>query len=136
MDALPSWLCLLFSLQTLYIDGNTFEGPWKALVEPLLAKVPMTPTYPHSTPMFPLPSASIVSSTGDTETDNDDFSEPPADDRDGKFTLSPEDEDTITPGRAPFVGRAITAPSTATYTDEQDQQVRRPLARTRTTYVD
>jgi hypothetical protein len=59
MNALPSWLCLLFSLQTLYVDGNPFQGPWKALVEPLLAEGPMTPMYPTSTLTWPLPSASI-----------------------------------------------------------------------------
>lgn len=45
LHALPSWLCLLPALQTLYVDGNPFQGPWKALVDPLLAKVPLS--HPH-----------------------------------------------------------------------------------------
>ena len=105
MNALPSWLCLLFSLQTLYVDGNPFQGPWKALTEPLLAQVPMTPAYPPSTPVFPLPSASITSSTGGT--DESDFSDPPTAEQDAKFTLSPEEEDTITPEKSAFLNRAV-----------------------------
>ena len=27
MHSLPSWLCLLSSLQELYLDGNPFQGP-------------------------------------------------------------------------------------------------------------
>ncbi|KAJ7492899.1 hypothetical protein FB451DRAFT_1336695 [Mycena latifolia] len=108
MHALPSWLALLPDLQTLYVDGNPFQGPWKALVEPLLAKVPSTPIYPLSTPMFPLHSPS----SGDQDTD-DDLSEPPSSGPSSrKFeTLSPEEEDhTITPDRArsPGEGRGLT----------------------------
>ncbi|KAJ6627208.1 hypothetical protein B0H10DRAFT_2292586 [Mycena sp. CBHHK59/15] len=106
MHALPSWLALLPALQTLYVDGNPFQGPWKALVEPLLAKVPSTPIYPLSTPMFPLQSAS----SGDTETD-DDLSEPPSAGPGGRFKSPPEEEDhTITPDRArsPGEGRGLT----------------------------
>ncbi|KAF7354928.1 DH domain-containing protein [Mycena sanguinolenta] len=49
MYALPSRLSLLPALQTLYVDGNPFLGPWKALVEPLLVKVPSTSIHPLST---------------------------------------------------------------------------------------
>ncbi|KAF5368346.1 hypothetical protein D9758_002424 [Tetrapyrgos nigripes] len=121
MHALPSWLCLLPALQSLYVDGNPFQGPWKALVEPLLAKAPMTPAYPLSTPTFPLPSAGLQSST-DTETDPDD-SEPPSALADAKFVTSEEDY-TITPDKiasAPVWGSA-----------ESPAQAR-PLTRTRTT---
>ncbi|KAJ7225815.1 hypothetical protein GGX14DRAFT_531499 [Mycena pura] len=104
MHALPSWLSLLPAMQTLYVDGNPFQGPWKALVEPLLAKVPTTPIYPPSTPMFPLHS----SCSGDTD---DDLSEPPSSGPGKRFeTLSPEEEDhTITPDRArsPGEGRGL-----------------------------
>ncbi|KAJ7783474.1 hypothetical protein DFH07DRAFT_995611 [Mycena maculata] len=108
MHALPSWLALLPALQTLYVDGNPFQGPWKALVEPLLAKVPATPIYPLSTPMFPLHSPS----SGDPDTD-DDLSEPPSSGPSSRpfQTLSPEEEDhTITPDRArsPGEGRGLT----------------------------
>ncbi|KAJ7130078.1 hypothetical protein C8R43DRAFT_670583 [Mycena crocata] len=108
MHALPSWLALLPVLQTLYVDGNPFQGPWKALVEPLLAKVPTTPIYPLSTPMFPLHSPS----SGDPDTD-DDLSEPPSSGPSSRRfeTLSPEEEDhTITPDRArsPGEGRGLT----------------------------
>lgn len=127
MNSLPSWLCLLFSLQTLYVDGNPFQGPWKALVEPLLAKVPMTPMYPPSTPMWPLPSASIPGSAADTETDTGDLSDPPI--SDGRFTTFPEEEDTITPERAPFL-RPQTAPRSAA---ESEPSAPRGLTRTRTT---
>jgi hypothetical protein len=131
MNALPSWLCLLFSLQTLYVDGNPFQGPWKALVEPLLAKIPMTPAYPLSTPMWPLPSASIPGSSAGTETDMDDLSDPPTFEHDGVFTLSPEEEDTITPERAPFLGQVGRVPNSAPIVDSQ--LARRGLTRTRTT---
>ncbi|KAJ7139844.1 hypothetical protein C8R44DRAFT_765562 [Mycena epipterygia] len=107
MHALPSWLALLPVLQTLYVDGNPFQGPWKALVEPLLAKVPTTPIYPLSTPMFPLHSPS----SGDQDTD-DDLSEPPSSGPASRRfeTLSPEEDHTITPDRArsPAEGRGLT----------------------------
>ncbi|KAJ6601233.1 hypothetical protein DFH09DRAFT_900867, partial [Mycena vulgaris] len=108
MHALPSWLALLPALQTLYVDGNPFQGPWKAFVEPLLAKVPSTPIYPLSTPMFPLHSPS----SGDADTD-DELSEPPSSGPSSRRfqTLSPEEEDhTITPDRArsPGEGRGLT----------------------------
>ncbi|KAJ6519549.1 hypothetical protein C8R45DRAFT_951875 [Mycena sanguinolenta] len=99
MHALPSWLSLLPALQTLYVDGNPFQGPWKALVEPLLAKVPSTPIYPLSTPTFPLNSPS----SGDQDTTDDDLSEPPSSGPDRRrFESMPPDEEehTITPDRA------------------------------------
>ena len=129
LHALPSWLCLLPALHTLCIDGNPFQGPWKALVEPLLAKVAISPVYPPSTPMLPLSAG--VSSIADTEndTDTDDLS-----DHDvaspglNGHVASPEEEDhTITPARAPLVGRPTTAPSSSPVTHSK------PLARTRTT---
>lgn len=131
LHALPSWLCMLPALQTLCIDNNPFQGPWKALVEPLLAKTPMTPMYPPSTPVFPLPSAS-QSSTCDTETDvtdADDMSDfEPNSSRQEAFVHSPEDEDqTITPDRAPHLGRAVTSPLPV------NGQTSRGLSRTRTT---
>ncbi|KAJ7102206.1 hypothetical protein B0H15DRAFT_813674 [Mycena belliarum] len=115
MHALPSWLALLPALQTLYVDGNPFQGPWKALVEPLLAKIPSTPIYPLSTPTFPLHSPST---SGDQDTDED-VSEPPSSGPSSrKFeTLSPEEEDhTITPDRArsprsPGLTRTRTTPN-------------------------
>ncbi|KAH8102604.1 hypothetical protein BXZ70DRAFT_890519 [Cristinia sonorae] len=104
MHSLPSWLCLLPAMETLLVDGNPFQGPWKALVEPLLAKTPMSPLYPPSTPIFPPPSASIRSGT---ETDVDD--ELPSD-GDRPSTQHVEDEDTIMPSRASYLNRAVTAP--------------------------
>ncbi|KAI3621836.1 grfa protein [Moniliophthora roreri] len=129
MHALPNWLCLLPALQSLYVDGNPFQGPWKALVEPLLAKVPMTPAYPLSTPTFPLPSASLQGSDTDTE----DYSEPPSSTaNEGKFTLPVDEDYTITPDsqKAPLVNNdgASTTASPSTTSSQT-----RPLVRTRTT---
>ncbi|KAG1715632.1 hypothetical protein ID866_1514 [Astraeus odoratus] len=108
MHALPSWLCLLPSLQELYLDGNPFQGPWQALVEPLLSKAPTTPLYPPTPSVFscstPLPS----SSTG-PETDTDD-SEVTSADIGVHFSQLNEDE-TITPSRAPPLGRSATSPA-------------------------
>ncbi|PFH54653.1 hypothetical protein AMATHDRAFT_134378 [Amanita thiersii Skay4041] len=131
LHALPSWLCLLNTLQTLCVDGNPFHGPWKALVEPLLAKTPMSPSYPPSTPIF------SPSHTVDTETDATDL-----DDLSDKETTnnmpnalpqSPDEEDnTITPERAPYLSRAKTL-----YQSEDQpppsQPPPRSLVRTRTT---
>ncbi|KAJ7071315.1 hypothetical protein C8F01DRAFT_1317018, partial [Mycena amicta] len=112
MHALPSWLSLLPALQTVYVDGNPFQGPWKALVEPLLAKVPSTPVYPPSTPMFPLNSPS----SGDADTDEE-LSEPPSSSSRTFETLAPEEEDhTITarsPSQAPGLVRTRTTPNRA-----------------------
>ncbi|KAI0704872.1 hypothetical protein BC835DRAFT_1315493 [Cytidiella melzeri] len=108
MNSLPSWLCLLPSLETLLVDGNPFLGPWKALVDPLLAKVPMSPLYPPSTPIFPLPSASIASIPSTTATDVDDLSDAAWPERD-RALEAVDDEDTIVP-RAPPMSRSATAP--------------------------
>ncbi|KAI0348600.1 hypothetical protein BDW22DRAFT_1320258 [Trametopsis cervina] len=109
MNSLPSWLCLLPSLETLLVDGNPFLGPWKALVEPLLAKVPMTPLYPPSTPIFPLPSASVASVQSTVDTDIDDLSDAAWPERDRAHD-SLDEEDTIVPPRAPAMTRSVTAP--------------------------
>ncbi|KAF9569751.1 hypothetical protein CPC08DRAFT_623368 [Agrocybe pediades] len=136
--ALPSWLCLLPALQTLCVDGNPFQGPWKALVDPLLAKVPSTPVYPPSTPMLPL-SAGVQSSNADTETDGttdgDDFSdrENSSPRQSGLYTNHPEEEDqTITPERAPFLSRSTTSPLPVAINPPASSQAK-PLTRTRTT---
>ncbi|KAI0963494.1 hypothetical protein AcW1_000556 [Taiwanofungus camphoratus] len=126
-NSLPSWLCLLPSLETLLVDGNPFQGPWKALMEPLLARTPMTPLYPPSTPIFPLPSASVNSTT--TETDVEDMSDSPLPEQEARFQIAAEDEDTITPARAPYIGRSVTSPVPASSVDVPSPR----LARTRTT---
>ena len=126
LHALPSWLCLLPALQTLCVDGNPFQGPWKALVDPLLAKVPSTPAYPPSTPMMPL----SATSTADTDgTDVDEFSDHEA----SPFVPSPEEEDhTITPERGPFLSRSTTSPLPLNSNPPPLPQ-NKPLTRTRTT---
>ncbi|KAJ8084225.1 hypothetical protein PM082_002992 [Marasmius tenuissimus] len=124
MHALPSWLCLLPSLQALYVDGNPFQGPWKALVEPLLAKIPMTPAYPLSTPTFPLNSAS--SHASDSDTDAEESSEPPsASATDNRFNV--DEEHTITPERAPMLSHDSSSSTSS------DRNSAKPLTRTRTT---
>ena len=91
------------------VDGNPFLGPWKALVEPLLAKAPMSPLYPPSTPIFPLPSASASSAQSPaTDTDVEESSDAAWPERD-RTLESVNDEDTIVP-RAPPIPRATTAP--------------------------
>ena len=105
MYSLPSWLCLLISLQTLLVDGNPFHGPWKALMEPLLAKSVPGLSYTPSTPNFPPPSATTQDADSNTDTDGDDSQ---VHQSDGRVL---EDEDTITPVRAPVLGRAATAPN-------------------------
>jgi hypothetical protein len=105
MYSLPSWLCLLISLQTLLVDGNPFHGPWRALMDPLLAKsVPGLPNTPLM-PNFPPPSVATQDADSNTDTDGDD---PQVHQSDGRVL---EDEDTITPVRAPVLGRAATAPN-------------------------
>ncbi|EMD41815.1 hypothetical protein CERSUDRAFT_110381 [Gelatoporia subvermispora B] len=129
LNSLPSWLCLLPALETLLVDGNPFQGPWRALMEPLLAKTPMTPLYPPSTPMFPLPSASIESTASTNETDPEDSSDLLWSDRDNSLDAAQQEEDTITPARAPPMARAATAPSPNTAADLPSPG----LSRTRTT---
>ena len=128
MNSLPSWLCLLPVLETLLVDGNPFQGPWKALVEPLLAKVPMSPLYPPSTPIFPPPSASIASMRSVATEDADDTLDSSRQER--SATQSPnEEEDTIMPARAPPVMRSVTSPIPTT----QSAPTMATLSRTRTT---
>ncbi len=104
MYSLPSWLCLLISLQTLLVDGNPFHGPWKALMEPLLAKGVPGSSYPPSTPIIPLP----LSATQDTDSNTDtDVGDCQAYQPNGRIQ---EDEDTITPVRAPVLVQPASAP--------------------------
>ncbi|KAI0321689.1 hypothetical protein OF83DRAFT_1168216 [Amylostereum chailletii] len=124
MYALPNWLCLLPSLETLLVDGNPFQGPWKALVDPLLAKETSGPLYPPSTPMFPLPSATSVDS--EYLSDNDaELSDSPVADVEA-HQPSTEEEDTIMPSRAPIV-RASSSPLVESHAPA------RGVTRTRTT---
>ena len=124
--SLPSWLCLLTSLEALLVDGNPFQGPWKALVDPLLPKEPPpTPAYTPSTPMLALHSATTQDSESFIDTDLEDSPESPLLDQDGRPT---EDEDTITPERAPFLGRA-----TSYAAPEAGGQPAHGVVRTRTT---
>lgn len=132
MHSLPSWLCLLPALQTLCVDGNPFQGPWRALVEPLLAKSPMTPAYPPSTPVFPIQSSTFSPDTEADMTDVDDFSDHDSPNPDEAHIHSPEEDDhTITPEHAPFLGRAATSPIPMSQSPATTQ--RGGLARTRTT---
>jgi hypothetical protein len=39
--ALPAWLARLPALERLEVEGNPFQGPWQALVEPLIATRPI-----------------------------------------------------------------------------------------------
>ena len=105
MYSLPSWLCLLVSLQTLLVDGNPFQGPWKALMEPLLAKVSSGSPYPPSTPILPPLNSTGRDTDSNTDTDADDTQ---LGQSDGRLH---EEEDTITPARAPVLGRAATSPN-------------------------
>ena len=130
MHTLPSWLSVLSSLQTLYVDGNPFQGPWKALVEPLLVKTPVAPINPSSTLMFSsLPSASVNGSVVGTEpddTDLEDLEEPTSADPFPSVRSSsvPEEEDqTVIPANQPF---PVSAPLSGTFGSTR-------LTRTRTT---
>lgn len=134
LNSLPSWLCLLPALQTLCVDGNPFQGPWRALVEPLLAKNPMTPAYPPSTPI-PMPqlSAAVADNEGDN-TDNEDADfDPPSPTRShaAKSLIADEEDHTITPERAPMLARSVTQP--AALSNIPPPVLPRPLQRTRTT---
>ncbi|KEP53832.1 RhoGEF domain protein [Rhizoctonia solani 123E] len=40
---LPVWMCAMPSLEVLKIEGNTFAGPWRNLVEPLLPRDTSSP---------------------------------------------------------------------------------------------
>ena len=126
MHSLPSWLCALPALETLLVDGNPFQGPWKALMEPLLARGPLSPSYQPSTPMFPLQSASIRSTfTYNTDADDTEESVPSVD----RHSREDEEDVTVTSPRAPHLARSITAPS-----PHSGIQLPSPgLSRTRTT---
>ena len=77
MHSLPSWLCLLPNLEALYVEGNPFQGPWKALLEPLVPRslaLPRSPAFPptpqlHS-PMTPH-TANSMASSGLASSDSD-----------------------------------------------------------------
>lgn len=146
MHALPPWLCTLPCLESLLVDDNPFQGPWKALVDPLLAKAPMTPMYPPSTPMFPQLSASSIATTSETVTDISDadytdqedlngISPPPsvptsASAPDRHFTANEDEEHTITPASARAIERAAAATPPVPFSPPQPAP---KLARTRTT---
>ena len=139
LHALPSWLCLLPALQTLCVDGNPFQGPWKALVDPLLAKVPTTPVYPPSTPMLPL-SATIQSpqSSIHPENDNDGTDVAELSDHDasnfGPSLITPADEDQTVTLERTLLGRTQTAPYPMDHAVQTASQLpSKPLTRTRTT---
>ena len=127
LNALPSWLCRLPVLQTLRVDGNPFQGPWKALVEPLLAKVsqvhtPSAPALPWSTGAQTIPDTE--NETTDTDISDHDVTSP---------GVNNEEEDyTITPARTPFLGRSTTSPLPLTASSAPAIQSK-PLVRTRTT---
>jgi len=77
MHALPSWLCLLPTLEALYVEGNPFQGPWKALLEPLVPRpvgLPRSPADP-STPQPYLPNTphtvNSMASSGAASSDSD-----------------------------------------------------------------
>jgi hypothetical protein len=129
LNVLPSWLCLLPALQTLCIDTNPFLGPWKALVDPLLAKVPSTPIYPPSTPM--LPNSASLQSNPDTETDGtdtDDLSDHDSPHQNHFYPTHEEEDHTITPARS-SLSRATTSPLPVSLPVPHPK----PLVRTRTT---
>ena len=139
LHALPSWLCLLPALQTLCVDGNPFQGPWKTLVDPLLAKVPTTPAYPPSTPVMPLsaslqsPQSSINPVNENDGTDFEEMSEPDVANTGPSIIAPSVDEDqTVTLERA-LLGRTKTAPYPLDTTKQTPQISSKPLARTRTT---
>ncbi|KAH8110676.1 hypothetical protein DFH11DRAFT_1860250 [Phellopilus nigrolimitatus] len=150
MHALPSWLCTLPCLESLLVDGNPFQGPWKALVDPLLAKTPMTPMYPPSTPMIPQLSATYSSASNTTTGETTDVSDAEdLTDQDDTTTSANSalqthtlalpsqgdadlDEDTITPAHARLLGRSATAP--CPHIDSSSTSPPSPrLSRTRTT---
>ncbi|RDX55929.1 hypothetical protein OH76DRAFT_1337621 [Lentinus brumalis] len=125
MHSLPSWLCALPALETLLVDGNPFQGPWKALMEPLLSRGPLSPNYQPSTPMFPLHSASVRSTfTYNTDAEDTEESGPSVD----RHSREDEEDVTVT-SRAPHLARSITAPA-----PHSGNQLPSPgLSRTRTT---
>ena len=138
LHALPSWLCLLPALLTLCIDGNPFQGPWKALVDPLLAKIPTTPVYPPSTPMMPLsaslqsPQSSINPTHDNGGRDLEDLSDHDASNPGPSTITPPVDEDQTVTMERPLLGRTKTAPYHPV-DNPSAELTSKPLARTRTT---
>ena len=133
LNALPSWLCRLPVLQTLRVDGNPFQGPWKALVEPLLAKVAISQVHTPSTPALPWSAgAQTVPDTEIESTDTDDISDHDVASTSVNNHVTEEEDYTITPARAPFLGRSTTSPLPLTASSAPVIQSK-PLARTRTT---
>ncbi|KAI0374231.1 hypothetical protein BV20DRAFT_1033100 [Pilatotrama ljubarskyi] len=125
MHSLPSWLCELTALEMLLVDGNPFQGPWKALMDPLLSRSPLSPGYQPSTPMFPLPSASIRSTmTATTDGDAEEASFP-AD----RGNQDEEDLTVTSPRAPPHLARSVTAPAP----NSTGQHPSPGLSRTRTT---
>ena len=124
MHSLPFWLCLLVSLQTLLVDGNPFQGPWKALMDPLLARSISGSNYHPSIPITPPPLSASQDADSIPETDVDDPQPHQSD------SHVQEDEDTITPVRAPVMGRASTSPNPM---DTASVPVKHGVTRTRTT---
>ena len=131
LNALPSWLCRLPVLQTLRVDGNPFQGPWKALVEPLLAKVAMSHVHTPLTPV--LPWSAGVHTIADTENDTDtDVSDHDVTSPGVNNHVTEEEDYTITPASAPFLGRSTTSPLPLAVSSPPLIQSK-PLVRTRTT---
>ena len=131
LNALPSWLCRLPVLQTLRVDGNPFQGPWKALVEPLLAKVAISQAHTPLTPA--LPWSAGVQTIADTENDTDtDFSDHDVTSPGVNNHVTEEEDHTITQARAPFLGRSTTSPLPLAASSPPLIQPK-PLVRTRTT---
>ena len=80
MHALPSWLCLLPALEALYLEGNPFQGPWKALVEPLITRPTVMVPGPHAIPPaalspFYLPQTPHTPNSIESTTDRSEYSE-------------------------------------------------------------
>ncbi|KAH9172745.1 GrfA protein [Lactarius sanguifluus] len=123
MYSLPGWLCLLESLQTLLVDGNPFQGPWKALMEPLYAKDFSGLPYSPSTSILPPLHPTVRDIDSNTDTNADDAQLGQSDSR------VQEDEDIITPISAPVLERAATSPDPIATTSTHGHSV----TRTRTT---
>jgi hypothetical protein len=133
LNALPSWLCRLPVLQTLRVDGNPFQGPWKALVEPLLAKVAVSQVFTPLTPAPPWSAGAQTIPDTENETTDTDISDPDVASPGVNNHVTEEEEDyTITPASAPFLGRSTTSPLPLTASSAPVIQSK-PLVRTRTT---
>ena len=132
LNALPSWLCRLPVLQTLRVDGNPFQGPWKALVEPLLAKVAISQVHTPSTPALPWSAGAQTIPDAENETTDTDVSDHDVASPGMNNHVTEEEDYTITPARAPFLGRSTTSPLPLTASSAPVVQSK-PLVRTRTT---